>query len=279
MIFNMNSGGGTALNFAVKAYATEAELLAAVPKENTIGIITTAPITSWIFSTTEPEAYAEGMVWISTATKSPAEFNALKKNAIQVYPVSAKQYTNGAWVGLNAMVYQSGNWVSISGVVLYENGNEQESVTGGWKARGMKITESANAATAPTLTKNPASMSASLARSGSNGNGGVVEIVNDIDLTDYKQLVVTFAKAENVFPNLLGVIVYKRSISKTGSGYEAPWSNTKASVNVSKSFTKPAEYSVDITTVNGNACIGIALYNAAHDDTLRCEITKVELVR
>lgn len=150
MIFNMNSGGGTALNFAVKAYATEAELLAATPKENTIGIITTAPITSWIFSTTEPEAYAEGMVWVITGTARQNEFNALKKNGIHVYPVSAKQYVSGAWVDVIAKRWQGEVWVDFIYYIVNGNTSKITNITGFASAQwsisdnGLRITRNSS---------------------------------------------------------------------------------------------------------------------------------------
>lgn len=52
-----------------------------------------------------------GTVWISTSTSSTAPFNPLKKNNITVYPMSAKQYVNGAWVNKTAKTYQGGKWV------------------------------------------------------------------------------------------------------------------------------------------------------------------------
>lgn len=54
--------------------------------------------------------HEDGMVWISTGASSPAEFNALKKNGIQVYPISAKQYVSGALVDIEGQIYQSGEW-------------------------------------------------------------------------------------------------------------------------------------------------------------------------
>ena len=123
MIINMTGGGGgAALNFDVKAYATEEALLAAVPKENTIGVITQTAITSWAFSATEPAEPVAGMVWISTGNSSGVAFNALKKNAIQVYPLSAKQYVDGAWVDVTAYSYQGGEWVGwITYIAINEN--------------------------------------------------------------------------------------------------------------------------------------------------------------
>lgn len=133
MIINMTGagGGGAGLNFNVVRYATESALLAAVPKENTIGIITTTPITSWFFDAEEPETVADGMVWFPTGTSSQVEFNALKKNGLQVYPISAKQYVSGKWVDKTAKSYQGGKWVDWI-TYLYNQGNELADITGGW---------------------------------------------------------------------------------------------------------------------------------------------------
>lgn len=130
--FMPRGGGGAALNFKVLAYATEEALLAATPAENTIGIITETPITSWIFSADEPSPAAAGMVWITTGTASSVEFNALKKNGLQVYPISAKQHVGGAWVDKVAKSYQGGELVDWWDGELYESGNLYEHVTGGW---------------------------------------------------------------------------------------------------------------------------------------------------
>lgn len=104
---NIGGGGGASLNFKVVGGTTAPSN----PKENTIWVNTDAEISSWVFSATEPESPEEGMLWISTDTSSPVEFNALKKNSIQVYPLSAKQYVGGALVGKTAKTYQGGTWV------------------------------------------------------------------------------------------------------------------------------------------------------------------------
>lgn len=110
-------GGGAALNFGVKAYATEEALMAATPKENTIGIITTTPITSWIFSATEPEPPADGkdgLAWIETGTASAVEFNALKKNEIKVYPTNVQQCVGGEWSKVPAFIRRNGGWTGFA---------------------------------------------------------------------------------------------------------------------------------------------------------------------
>lgn len=101
---NGGSGGG-GLNFQVIGGTTAPSN----PKENMIWVNTSTKITSYIFSATQPTGSA-GMVWISTGTSSTVEFNALKKNGIQVYPISAQQYVGGAWVNKTAKSYQNGVW-------------------------------------------------------------------------------------------------------------------------------------------------------------------------
>ena len=127
-----HGASGAPLNFKVVGGTTEPTN----PKENMIWVNTDQKITSWIFSATEPENPAEGMVWISTGAFSTAEFNALKKNGIQVYPLSANQYVNGAWEKKPAKSSRDGAWAEWI-VYLYKEGDEYTDVTGGWTASGF----------------------------------------------------------------------------------------------------------------------------------------------
>ena len=138
MIFNVSGGGGTALNFRVVGGTTAPTN----PAENCIWVNTDTPINSWIFSATQPTGSA-GMVWISTGTSSTTAFNALKKNAIQVYPISAKQYISGAWVDVTALSYQGGEWVEWK-TYLYNAGafaSGQSLVNNSTGASGISYTE------------------------------------------------------------------------------------------------------------------------------------------
>lgn len=129
MIGRTNTGGGGGLNFQVVGGI----IAPSNPRENTIWVNTATKITSWFFSATEPENLAEGMVWISVGTSSEVAFNALKKNGIEVYPISAKQYIDGELVSVETQSYQNGEWVEwIPAGALYYNGDEREDVTGGW---------------------------------------------------------------------------------------------------------------------------------------------------
>lgn len=179
MIGRTNTGGGGVggLNFQVIGGTTAPNN----PKENTIWVNTSTKITGWVFSATQPTG-ATGMVWISIGTSSPAEFNALKKNGIQVYPMSAKQYVRGAWVDKTAKSYQNGAWVYWWNGHLYEYGNFHERVTGGWTKDGYR-------AKGYTTINPPQFNSNHIYVTGKNGYGpGAVGTVNQIDLNGRTKL-------------------------------------------------------------------------------------------
>lgn len=106
MIFNMSGGGGAGLNFKVVGNPQPEN-----PSENTIWLNTDAEITGWIFNATQPESPVGGHVWITIGASGQVQFNAIKKNSIIVYPISAKQYIAGVWTDVTAKIYQNGAWV------------------------------------------------------------------------------------------------------------------------------------------------------------------------
>ena len=102
-------GGGMSLNFKVVTGLTQP----VTASENTIWVKVEA-IGDWYFSATQPENLQELDVWILVNEYSPVEFNALKKNGIQVYPISAKQYVNGTLQEKSVKAYQNGQWATIA---------------------------------------------------------------------------------------------------------------------------------------------------------------------
>ena len=173
-------GGSSSLNFKIVAYATEEELAAAQPKENTIGVVTTTPINGWSFNATEPTELMEGMVWFTTGTSSSVAFNAFKKNDIQVYPISAKQYISGTWVDKTAKSWQNGEWVEWI-VYLYNEGDRCEDLTGSWEANAnMKLNGTANKPA--NVTFNETSITTKLA------SVCIANTVNKINVTPYSTL-------------------------------------------------------------------------------------------
>ena len=125
--------GGMLVNFKVVSGTSAPEL----PMENTIWVNTDTDISGWEFSAVETGNPAEGMVWFAVAEKSPAAFNALKKNTIRICPVSAKQYLESAWVDVDAFIFKNGAWVHIgSGLFYIINGSAAPDYTGGWTGTG-----------------------------------------------------------------------------------------------------------------------------------------------
>lgn len=115
-------GGGSDLNYKVIAVASESALPSSAA-ENTIAVITTTPITSYVFSATAPTSPTEGMVWFATGTASTVGFNAIKRNGLWVYPTGCQQYVSGAWVTKTAKTYRDGAWADWD-IVLYSSGKQ-----------------------------------------------------------------------------------------------------------------------------------------------------------
>lgn len=110
MIFNVTGGSSGGLNFKVfNGTSTPSTQV-----ENAIWVNTDIPIASYYFSSVEPGDLSVGDVWFSISTDSSVAFNALKKNGIMVYPVSAKQYDGSSLVEKTAKIYQEGNWTTFS---------------------------------------------------------------------------------------------------------------------------------------------------------------------
>ena len=240
-------GGGASLNFKVVGNPQPENA-----KENTIWVDTDVKITSWIFSASEPENPVEGMVWFTIGTSSTVEFNALKKNGIQVYPVSVKQYVDGAWLDVTAKSYQNGAWVDWWNGELYKDGNEYTGVTGGWRGRDMKVTGATAKGAAPVIRKGSNSVTVSQE---TYAAGGVYEIVNDIDLSKYSTL--TFKVSANNY-GYKALAVYDRSITTLGTSATALLANALAGATVSKGHT--GTVTINVSGINRTACIGIALY-------------------
>ena len=135
-------GASTALNFKVVGGTSRPS----APGENTIWV-NGEGITSWVLSPVEPEA-AEGLAWVAVGGASEYAFNALKKNALMVFPISAKVYTGGAWENAEAEIYQNGKWNSFSVTwdgYYFKDGDQYESVTGGWTTEGWNNQATASA--------------------------------------------------------------------------------------------------------------------------------------
>lgn len=243
--FLHGNGGGSELNFKVVGGTTQPEN----PKENTIWVNTDTAITAWVFSASEPESPAEGMVWIATANTGSAKANLLKKNAVTVCLISAKQYIGGSWANKAAYIYHGASWVqfSFAFLYLYNTGDECTSVTGGWSAKA--ITYDIGGVT-PTLTKGSSSIKVTIA--GSDYACGVCAVNNSIDITPYKKLKINItAKTLSPFESMKQFNSFS-VMSNLSSGY-----NKIASVQLVNCSI--GTNTIDVSSINGKKYIAICM--------------------
>jgi hypothetical protein len=243
-------------NFKIVKYETEEELLADVPEENTIGVITDTEITSWFFSATEPEAPEDGAVWFITSVKGySTAFNILKENCIQVYPIYVKQHIGDAWVDKTAKIYQDGEWIVWWDGQLYDAGNEYVVFTGGI-TRWQALTTLTGIG---TMTKN----SKSITLSATNGSSIAVGTSEPLDLTPYKKLKVRITSS-NAGNRITFGIFSSKSASKTIATGDI-------------GAITAGEYSMDISSIDTEGYPALRLYSQGN--TLTVSFDKLWLER
>lgn len=175
---NAGGGGGGGLNFKVITNP-----LPSTAKENTIWV-DTDKINSYYFSATQPENMTNYDVWFPVGTSSNVAFNALKKNGILVYPLSAKQYVNGSLVNVDAKSYQNGEWVDW--VIYLVNGAFLNTTFAGEWTKGTGSQGSGGSA---TMTEDGLKVTGNGV---SGGSGGALRYGPEelIDFTEISEIIV-----------------------------------------------------------------------------------------
>ena len=234
--FNQGGAGGGGLNFKVVGGTTEP----VSPSENMIWVNTDTPITGYEFSATNPSDPMEGMVWITVGASSTVAFNALKKNSIMVYPISAKQYASGAWVHKEVKIYQNGAWAKMV-TYLYDNGNQCANLTGGWQ--GLLNAGSTNSKiTVPFNTDNVK------ISSGSGAHSGVLTTKTTVDLSQ-------------------ATILTLNMVERTGSPYARFYVSTKSNTHegavAGKDVGTTGAASIDVSNLTGLYYVGVYYYSAS----------------
>lgn len=200
------------------------------------------------------DASADGAVWISTGTNSSTAFNALKKNNVTVYPLSAKQCVSGVWNAMDAKTYQNGAWVEWIPIgVLYWHGNECTDITGGWtsKAWQMQADATTNGQTYE-ITRNADNMT--FTKTGDIG--AVMYAAKSIDLTNVKAIHFKGEMSKAARNNWVAFHVW----TKIG-GNKAYWgTNSVATVKTSTSESV-REFTLDVAALTGNYFLGFGIYN------------------
>lgn len=236
-----NLGGGSGgLNFKIVGGTSTPSS----PKENTIWV-KTERIGAWYFSATKPDGLQEWDVWFQTGTESDFAFNALRKNAVQVYPLSAKQMVGGALVDVPAMSYQGGEWVQWWNGELFDNGNQWESVTGGWTKNGY------------TRGDSLAVLSGSIGTDGTitlNGsNSGVVIMGTDkpIDLRGFSSVTAYAKDLKALSSSSIYLMITKNKTNYSGNKVaSADFGSNKTSVNIPIGTSLQGEYYIVVGTGN-----------------------------
>lgn len=204
------------------------------PKEDTIWVNTSTPITDWIFSSTQPKT-SPGRVWFCTGTSSVAKFNALKKNQIQVYPLYAKQCVSDAWQNVTAKSYQNGAWIEWWDGTILAGANQYESFTGGWQTAEGIGTAAAITATGINFTRFVVD---------NDGTSWAYAITKKkIDLTPYSTLAFDCKADSSGYGTEIGV-----SMTNSGTG------DLLAKV-VPTAYSEAQRFTLDISNIDGEVYI------------------------
>lgn len=249
MIFNMTGGGNASLNFKVVGNPQPSN-----PSENTIWVNTDTEITSWHFCATEPVTYVEGTVWIQVGDSSDLEFNALKKNGIMSYPLFVKQYVGGSWVKKDAEIYNDGVWEYLWNGHLYRNGDEFESITGGWIP--YKTSSSDTTAVNPTVTKSADSVKITIPSSEPYTKGGALVTKNPVSFKDKNTLVFTGSSTGE--GNARCCIMVWSQMATDYNKY------CVASYNFPSGGISNETVSIDVSSLDGDYYVGIYIYTSTH---------------
>lgn len=186
--FTMGARGKTrvkALNIA------SADALPENVKDGTLAIISDTAVRNVWAQNEEPAEPEEGDVWLTCGAKSSAP---IVKDYLTIYPTAAKQYQNGAWVGVSCYVRKNDEWIALE-IILYRNGDLCVPVTGGWAgatyaAAGVNPESSFNGAPAMELN---ASQNYDYTKTGA----AALFTQKKIPVGGYGKLVATYYKSDN----------------------------------------------------------------------------------
>lgn len=231
------------------------------PSENTIWVNTNTTITSWVFSATQPTG-SEGKVWIKVDTSSNAEFNALKENGIQVYPMAAYQYVSGAWVAKTAKTYQSGAWVEWI-TYLFNEGDTCDDITGGWSNSGYSYSGTVDGSSYTYTKVSPTIGDTIKVSVGAELKVSIAGTAKMIDLTDVKTVAVD---VESVVGQAFVNVTTSKAL---GSNYAVQKVLTASSAGTT--------VNLDVSSLSGSYYVAVFTYGSTNVTTRSAVITKVWL--
>lgn len=239
---NLGGGGVGGLNFRVVGGTSEPSN----PKENEIWINTSAEINGYVLATDQPPELTEGLVWIKTGKASTVAFNAMKKNVLTVYPLSAMQVISGRLQTVTAMSYQGGRWVSWWSGELYTPGNTYD----GWMEVEMALNAAYPQKGTLSVTQGESSMRVEQM---TYAAGKAYVYSSKLDMSQYSQLTFegVLSALGTVSPQSASVCIW----SELGT-YQTD--NLVASIN-----HNAAEKKLDVSAIDQECYIGIFLWNTS----------------
>ena len=158
---------------------------------------------------------------------------------------------------------------------LFDNGNSYEAYTGGWSARAWKA-ENAWTADAPTINGNASYMvdGMMLIQESGTTKSGVVETLQDVDLTDWNTFNVTVA-SNYLYSSGSGARFSLVAVPRTATLW---WTNAAAKTE-STSTIAAGTYSLDISAVSGSydLVLGLKTGISSQSGNVRFNISKIWL--
>lgn len=201
----------------------------------------------------------EGAVWIQTGLGGVLSFNALKKNAIKMYPLKTMQCVSGAWISKTAQSYQNGKWV---GWALIIAPNPVDYGDGAWTKSGVTATITDNSAEF-VITSRP--------------NSTVYALIK-VDVSNYTTLRIKGTITDRTTSSS-GVTVRTGIFSNipSYSNNQFVTGSSETDIRDGDSVTVDNEY--DISAVEGEMYIGVSVTQgeSSKTHTVTYPITKIEL--
>lgn len=148
---------------------------------------------------------------------------------------------------------------------LYNNGNEYESVTGGWTATNVRYSASYGSGRVPTLTKSDV-LDISLTSNYSTYRGSVMPNNNYFDLSDYSELIVETTATTN--GNIRIILTTSNS-----NGYD---SYSLAYLNLQ--YKSAGTYRLDVTGINQSCYFFISVEATNSNRNASTKIGKIYFV-
>lgn len=248
-------------NFEIRQYLDKATMLADTPSVPTIGYVYSwdmgenhnrlVETDDYVFSATEPENPAEGLLWLQIGDKGPANLPVLLDGTVYVYPIKAQIYNGESWVVNYAFIYVD-EWKPFSQIFLYQKGDLCEETGGRWASVNLGYSGESTAVCDPVNENNSLTVNFTKDKYGAAAASGMMlSTVEPIDLTNYKTLVF---KGLFEYENTNSHALYGVWKDFTGANYrEAPVAKAEYTAN----NTEPVV--IDVSTLEGvhYVCVGM----------------------